>query len=68
MAKTFYKCNGKLCKDGLYCKVKHKKNWLCAHTTFPQFAVNEPCPDPWNHPERFRREVDGRRVYYVEIL
>ena len=66
--KTMYICNGKACKDPIYCKVKHPNNWLCAHTTKGRFAKNGPCMDPWNHEERFTKEVEGKETYFVEKL
>ena len=68
MTKTCYICDGKACKKALYCRNRNPKNWLCAHTTNSAHAVNGPCPDPWKHPERFEKQVEGKNTWYTEKL
>ena len=66
MTRTLYLCDGKNCKEPLYCKARKHKSSLCNHTTDPEHAKNGPCRDPWRHPERFIKEVEGKTIYFTE--
>lgn len=51
---TFYLCKGNnpTCSF-VGCSINGGE---CKHTTNPDWAINEPCEDPKNHPERFEVE------------
>lgn len=69
---TLYLCNGK--KDcinkehGCYKFDNSKSDCICMHTTDQEYAINEPCFDPENHPDRFDTVVYGSGKFkdYVE--
>ena len=41
---------------------------VCRHTTKAEHAVNGPCEDPENYPERFVYVPDGKKIKYYEPL
>lgn len=61
MTRVAYRCNGKnpKCCGSMSCIVNNIDynpfGCICEHTMKEEYAVNGPCEDPWNHPERFRR-------------
>lgn len=69
---TSYICNEQKPK----CKIRcNSKGGYCRHTCDPRYALNGPCEDPENHPERFEifdiKEIDDVRphkIIYVETI
>ena len=41
---------------------------VCRHTTKAEHAVNGPCEDPENYPERFVYVPDDEKIKYYELL
>ena len=42
-------------------------DWACRHTKNAEHAVNGPCEDPENYPERFI-PFNGETIKYYELL
>ena len=70
--KVCYICNEKKPECKMGCK---SKGGYCLHTFDSRYALNGPCKDPENHPERFEtfefKEVDDLRPHemiYVERI
>ena len=57
----FYLCNGKApCKDKVGCGHYDKNVNLCYHTSDASFALNGPCDEPENNPDRFKKYPSQR--------
>ena len=68
---VLYLCDGKKERCGQKCGCSFGKSEYgnCKHTAEPEHAINGPCPDPQNHPERFEavvNKVNGAVMYYFE--
>ena len=62
-----YLCDGQVenCRKTGCALVPEPGPWSeCRRTTDPKHAINGPCEDPWNHPERFEPFGNNR---YVEV-
>ena len=62
-----YLCDGHVekCSKTGCALVPEPKLWgECRRTTDPTHAINGPCMDPWNHPERFMNLGNNR---YAEV-
>ena len=66
-----YLCDGNnpKCCGAIGCGVNNPSAAFafCVHTLKEEYAVNGPCADPWNHPDRFRAGRSGERTFYEEI-
>lgn len=54
--KTYYLCNKKAPECRRLCRPLEPL-CHCRHTKKPEYAINEPCQDPENHPERFEHHA-----------
>lgn len=58
----FYLCNGKApCKDEVGCGYHDKNVDLCWHASDSSFALNGPCDEPDNNPDRFEKYLSQRK-------
>ena len=69
LPRTLYICNRQRgCKKSSWCYYNNKTDEeTCKYTSGRVFAKNGPCDDPWNHPERFKKDVfNSDTIVYVE--
>ena len=65
--RVYYICNKKNPKCSYAChNLVHIGGYYCSYTTNPEYAVNGPCSDPQNYPERFDLINDSYQYTYVE--
>ena len=70
---VLYLCDGRAsCRNSYGCSLNDSAtvySETCMHTSKPEYAYYPLCEDPWNHPERFKREEssDGT-VYFTEVI
>lgn len=63
---TLYICAGDT--DGVSCPLNDRECFEdCHYTTHPEYALNGPCEDPENHPERFKKVGTKDDYRYEEI-